>query len=132
LTIAVLRQKSTDVSERNQHEAGGKQRLPATFYTLVSCLAYSSTLNMDATYFSETSVDFQQTIRRYIPEDRTIQKAINDHSVSLLGNHLSRDHYEVPREYIRENGQRRQTQIKRIVIMNEQFHYFGTVYGHSQ
>jgi hypothetical protein len=27
---------------------------------------------MQATYSSETSVDFQQTTRRYIPEDRTI------------------------------------------------------------
>jgi hypothetical protein len=44
---------------RNQHE---------------SCsLAYSSTLKMEATCFSETSVDFQQTTRHYIPEDRTFQ-----------------------------------------------------------
>jgi hypothetical protein len=40
---------------------------------LVSCLAYSSTLKVDATSSSETSVNFQRTTRRYIPEERTLQ-----------------------------------------------------------
>jgi hypothetical protein len=40
--------------------------LPA--FTLVSWLAYISTLKMKATCPSETSVDFQRTARRYIPE----------------------------------------------------------------
>jgi hypothetical protein len=31
------------------------------------CLAYYSTLKMEATRSSETSADFQWTIRRYIP-----------------------------------------------------------------
>jgi hypothetical protein len=35
-------------------------------FTLVSCLAYSSTLKMEATCPSETSVDFQRTTWRYI------------------------------------------------------------------
>jgi hypothetical protein len=39
---------------------------------LVSCLAYSSTLKMEATCSSETSVDFQQATLHYIPEDRTL------------------------------------------------------------
>jgi hypothetical protein len=34
--------------------------------------AYSSTLKMEAICYSEMSVDFQRTTRRYIPEDRTI------------------------------------------------------------
>jgi hypothetical protein len=34
----------------------------------VSCSAYSSTLKMEAICSSKTSVDFQRTIRRYIPE----------------------------------------------------------------
>jgi hypothetical protein len=34
----------------------------------VSCSAYSSTLNMEAICFTETSVDFQRTTRRYIPD----------------------------------------------------------------
>jgi hypothetical protein len=35
-------------------------------------LAYSSTLKMEATCSCETSVDFQRTTLRYIPEDRTL------------------------------------------------------------
>jgi hypothetical protein len=38
-------------------------------FTLDSSLAYSSDLKMEATCSSETSVDFQRTTRRYIPED---------------------------------------------------------------
>jgi hypothetical protein len=49
-------------SQANQYEAGTM---------LVSCLVYSSTLKMEAICFSETSVDFQRAIWRYIPEDRT-------------------------------------------------------------
>jgi hypothetical protein len=37
--------------------------------TLVSCSAYTFTLNMEAIFYSETLVDFQPTARRYIPED---------------------------------------------------------------
>jgi hypothetical protein len=36
-----------------------------------SCLAYSATLEIVATYSSEKSVDFKRTIRRYILEDGT-------------------------------------------------------------
>jgi hypothetical protein len=39
----------------------------ATCFTLVSFLGYSSTLKMEAICSSETSVNFQQTTRRYIP-----------------------------------------------------------------
>jgi hypothetical protein len=45
--------------------------LPPAF-TLVSCFACYSTLNMQSTCSSEKSVDFQRTKRRYIPEDRTL------------------------------------------------------------
>jgi hypothetical protein len=41
-------------------------------FTLVSCSAYSSTLNMEAICYSETSVDFQRTTRRYIPGESTM------------------------------------------------------------
>jgi hypothetical protein len=40
--------------------------------TLVSCLVQSSILKMEATYSSETSVDFQRATQRYILEDRTL------------------------------------------------------------
>jgi hypothetical protein len=45
-------------------KAGGKQSS--------TCLAYSSTLKMVATCYSEKHVDFKRTTRRYIPEDRTL------------------------------------------------------------
>jgi hypothetical protein len=37
----------------------------------VSCLFYFCTLKMEATCFSGTLVEWKQTKRRYIPEDRT-------------------------------------------------------------
>jgi hypothetical protein len=43
-----------------------------TEFRLVSCLAYSSSLKLEATCSSETSVDIQRTIRRYFPEDITL------------------------------------------------------------
>jgi hypothetical protein len=59
---------------RNHHEAGGKQSHSChCLHMLVSCLAYSSTLKLKATCFSETSVGFQQTIRHYIPQWRILQ-----------------------------------------------------------
>jgi hypothetical protein len=39
---------------------------------LVSCLACSSTLKLEVTCFSETSVDVQRTTGRYIPEGITL------------------------------------------------------------
>jgi hypothetical protein len=42
-------------------------------FTLGSCSAYSSTLKMDATCYSGTPVDFQRTIRSYVPEARTFR-----------------------------------------------------------
>jgi hypothetical protein len=47
-------------------------------------LGYFSTLKFEATYFSETSVDFQQNTRNYIPKDREnclpLLSMIADHS----------------------------------------------------
>jgi hypothetical protein len=43
---------------------------------------------MEAIFYSETSVDFQQTLRRYIPEDSTLHK--------LLGDQLPVSYSEVP------------------------------------
>jgi hypothetical protein len=53
---------------RHQHEV----TLFATSFMLVSCLSYSSTLKMEVTCYSETSLDFQLTTLRYIPEDRNL------------------------------------------------------------
>jgi hypothetical protein len=38
----------------------------------VSCLTYSSALKLEATCYTETSVDFQRATRCFIPEDRTL------------------------------------------------------------
>jgi hypothetical protein len=59
---------------RKQREAGSKQNCYplATWFVLVSCLAYSSTLKMGATYSSEMSVNFQWTTWHYIPVDRSL------------------------------------------------------------
>jgi hypothetical protein len=46
--------------------------LVAFCFTLVSYLAYSSFLKMDAPCSSDASVNFQRTTRRCIPEDRSV------------------------------------------------------------
>jgi hypothetical protein len=46
--------------------------LPRAFM-VVSCLAYSLTLKMEAICYSDTLVNFQRTTQHYIPEDRTLQ-----------------------------------------------------------
>jgi hypothetical protein len=48
--------------------------LLATCFTLVSWFAYSLALKMEVTWSSETSADYQQTTRHYIPEDRILYK----------------------------------------------------------
>jgi hypothetical protein len=58
---------------RARYQRESSSGLPPAF-TLVSCSAYSSTLKMEAIYFSETSVDFQRTTRRYIPQDGTLHE----------------------------------------------------------
>jgi hypothetical protein len=50
---------------------------------MVSCLDYSSSLEMEAVCSSETSVDFQLTTERYISEDTTIHNHRYDNLKSL-------------------------------------------------
>jgi hypothetical protein len=57
--------------------------LPSAF-TLVSFLAYSPTLKMEAICSFETSVDFQRTTRRYIPEDNALRNIFFDKVMFLL------------------------------------------------
>jgi hypothetical protein len=54
-----------------KYKPSKKPELAASF-RLLSCLAYYSTMKTEVTYFSETSDDFQRTIRRYKPEDKTL------------------------------------------------------------
>jgi hypothetical protein len=49
-----------------------------------SCLAYSSSLTIEATYSSETSVDHQRPTQRYIPQDETLRvEKLKIHSTVL-------------------------------------------------
>jgi hypothetical protein len=59
-------------SSGSKNKPRKKPALLVTCFMLVSFLAYSSTLKIEAACFSETSVDFQRTTRRYIPEDRPL------------------------------------------------------------
>jgi hypothetical protein len=43
---------------------------------LTFCLAYSSTLKLEAIEFSATSVGFHQTTRHYVPGSRTLRSLL--------------------------------------------------------
>jgi hypothetical protein len=45
---------------------------------------YSSTLKMKATRSFETSADFQQTTRRYIPEDSTLHEDLQSKKLGMF------------------------------------------------
>jgi hypothetical protein len=60
------------VEKKAKEETSLKQVASRTSFMLVSCLAYFSNLKMEATCSSETSVDFQRTTRRYVPEDKAL------------------------------------------------------------
>jgi hypothetical protein len=59
------------VKEQAKHESGSTAALLAVWFMLVSCLAYASTLKMEA-WFSRMLVGFHQNMWHYIPEDRTL------------------------------------------------------------
>jgi hypothetical protein len=63
----------SEVSRRFGGTCHLQQGQRATYFMLVSYLAYSSTLKMEETCSSETSVDFQRATRQYITEYRTLQ-----------------------------------------------------------
>jgi hypothetical protein len=62
-------------------KAGGKQ---SSAFTLVSCSVYYSSLMMDAICSSETSVDFQWSTRRYIPEDNNLHNYRHENFKSYM------------------------------------------------
>jgi hypothetical protein len=71
--------KVTDISEEYvasifRVKEQTKQETSITLVMLVSCLACYLTMNMGATCSSETSIDIQQTTRRYIPENITFRR----------------------------------------------------------
>jgi hypothetical protein len=67
--------------ERNQRT---ESSLVAASFMLISCLAYSSTLKMEATRSSETLTGSQWTTRHYISGDRTLQKNKEAYEITLL------------------------------------------------
>jgi hypothetical protein len=56
----------------------------AELYMLVSCLATSAAPKMEAACCSETSVDFQGSIRRYYRKDRTLHICLCDNLKSHM------------------------------------------------
>jgi hypothetical protein len=97
------------------------RRLPLAF-TLVSCLAYSSILKMESTYSSETSVDFQRTTRRYVPEDRTCSATMsflyvpNIHLNNLFSNNCLFSSLNVRRQVSHPNKTTNNIMILYIII----------------
>jgi hypothetical protein len=57
------------------------------FFRRVSCLAYSSTLKMEAMFSSETLVDFHRTERRHVSENSTIH--CNEPSGFMKGSYVT-------------------------------------------
>jgi hypothetical protein len=77
--------------------SGRRIRALAIWFTLVSSLAYSSTLKIEVTRSSEMSVQFQRTTRSYIPEDRTLFYACYEYDLyetysSAITPHLCEHH----------------------------------------
>jgi hypothetical protein len=60
------------VEEQRQKIERTEMKL-TTAFTLVSCSGYSSTLKMETVCSPETSIDFQRTTLRYIPENSTLR-----------------------------------------------------------
>lgn len=60
-----------------------------TYFILVSWLAYSFTVEVEATYSWKMSVDFQFTMQHCIPQDRTLHKhcCMNFKSYKIIAVH---------------------------------------------
>jgi hypothetical protein len=84
--------KSTDVSEERIDSVF---RFLAVWFMLVSCLAYFSTSNMEATCSTETSVHFQRTTWPHISEDMDGYKILKTNIVicSLFKDAVSNSDY---------------------------------------
>jgi hypothetical protein len=69
LQESIIMRKNTGTRETSVKQVASRAER-ATYFMLVSSLAYTLTLKMEAMFSSKTSVDFQRTIRHYIPKDR--------------------------------------------------------------
>jgi hypothetical protein len=70
------------------HLQGQRRALLASYFMLLSCLAYSLTLMMEEKRSPERFVDFQWTTWHYIPEGRTLQNVIILIYISLLNQNM--------------------------------------------
>jgi hypothetical protein len=77
---------SNEQSEKQACNWVANRSQRSTCLILVSRLAYSPILMLEAIYSSETSVDFQRTTHRYIPDDGTL------HNNACLRNQVSVSH----------------------------------------
>jgi hypothetical protein len=76
-------------------------------FSLVSCLAYPSTLKMEMTCYSETPFDFQRTAWRYVPDDRTPDNLypIYSYGSKFIMNSESQKERENTRKNVRNHTQ---------------------------
>jgi hypothetical protein len=95
------------IQEKKQHEVGMKQ-IPASRW---SYLAYSSTLTMAPTCSSETSVDFQGTIWRYVPQRILRTLFCRKHSCTSASTKRWQNRYPSRFRHIRSNSFIRSHQI---------------------
>jgi hypothetical protein len=89
----VVRYKFTDVSEESiasifgieeqVMQARSKQLGEPSYFLLVACLPYSSTLNTEAARSSEMSVNFCQTTQRNILENSTLHSHRHENLKSI-------------------------------------------------
>jgi hypothetical protein len=56
--VGLLFTKNYHGDQMNEYESAASRALLSACFMLISCLVYSSTLKMEATCSSETSVDF--------------------------------------------------------------------------
>jgi hypothetical protein len=83
---AIFRVNEKAKQKEKQNNAGSKQ-------ILVSCLAYSLTLMMEATCSTETTVGFQRTIQLYTREYKTPHKHGREKLRSYLLYSVARSDY---------------------------------------
>jgi hypothetical protein len=78
-----LSSSNTEENNRNVH-------VSAWSWILATCVVLVSfTLKLEATCSHETAVDFQQTTRRYIPEDKTVHNHRCENLIPYLFNNVA-------------------------------------------
>lgn len=81
----------------NKNEQNEIFDLLATFFMLISYLAYSSTWKILGTSFSEMSIDFHLITLNYIPENRTLHR----HCSENLNSHQNKEIWCIRSNFVR-------------------------------